>query len=50
MVMAASLTVQDGARTMGVAFCTPTSRTLGACAFLDDEHFCQLEALVAQVR
>jgi len=49
VVMALTLDVRDGARAVGVAFCVPSTRTLGACQFVDDDHYCQLEALVAQL-
>lgn len=50
VVMAVTLLVQDNTRTVGAAFCSPATRTIGACQFMDDDHFCQLEGLAVQVR
>ncbi|CAG9461697.1 unnamed protein product [Pedinophyceae sp. YPF-701] len=49
VVAAVALHVGAGERKLGVAFCDAGERRLGACEFADDEHFCQLEALVAQL-
>ena len=49
VVMAVSLTQVDGARTLGMAYCAASSRLLEACEFVDDEHFCTLEAVIVQL-
>lgn len=49
VVMAVSLAYVEGSRTLGVASCDASGRSLAACEFADDEHFCTLEAVICQL-
>ena len=49
MVMAVMLASHEGHRTVGIAYCDAASRKLGMCEITDDEHFCNLEAVVVQL-
>ena len=49
MVMAVMLASLEGHRTVGIAYCDAASRKLGMCEITDDEHFCNLEAVVVQL-
>ncbi|KAI8470492.1 MAG: DNA mismatch repair protein [Monoraphidium minutum] len=49
LVAAVALGYAEGQRTVGAAFLDPGGRRLGACQFVDDEHFCSLEALLVQL-
>jgi DNA mismatch repair protein MSH2 len=49
VVMAVALGCVDGVRTVGVAFADASARSLGACEFADDEHFCSLETVLVQL-
>ena len=49
VIMAVSISQVDGVRTLGMAFCAASSRMLGACEFVEDEHFCTLESVIVQL-
>ena len=49
VVAAVALTLVEGVRTLGVAYCDASARKLGACEFADDEHFCTLESVIVQL-
>ena len=49
VVAAVALTLIEGVRTLGVAYCDASARKLGACEFADDEHFCTLESVIVQL-
>ena len=49
VVAALHLVQLDGVATLGLAFCDPAARSLGACEFVDDDRFCQLESILVQV-
>eukprot|EP00891_Asterochloris_glomerata_P003123 jgi/Astpho2/3123/fgenesh1_pm.00051_%23_46_t len=49
VVMAVMLASHEGHRTVGIAYCDAASRKLGMCEITDDEHFCNLEAVVVQL-
>jgi DNA mismatch repair protein MSH2 len=49
IVMAVLVKVVESQRTVGVAFCNQTTQTIGACQFVDDDHFCALESLTVQI-
>ena len=49
VIMAVAVAFVEGVRTLGVAYCDASGRSLGACEFADDEHFCTLEAVICQL-
>lgn len=49
IIMAISVSQVEGVRTLGMAYCAASTRTLGACEFVDDEHFCTLESVIVQL-
>ena len=49
LVAAIALGVVDGHRTVGVAYYNAVGRSLGACQFAVDDHFCALEAVLVQL-
>ena len=49
VVTAVRIAIRHDQRLVGVAYANLTTRELGACEFVDDEHFCTLEAVICQL-